>query len=486
MRFIHLDQKPMHVDEAVNGMMVHQMLSGESVAFDPAHYHGPLLRYLAILPTGLAKVISGEGLSETTLRWLTALAGGLAVFSISLFRRCIGSRASWLALVLLAVSPAFIFFSRYFIHEMLFVLFSLLFLYCLWRLIEERNLRWGLLTGGLVGLLHATRETVVIVLIAATVAIIAAVWKNLEREIRWAFTREGLKIASTAILCALLVSVLFYSAFFTDLQGPVDSVLTYFSYELVPGHEKPFFYYLGLILGERTALGYLGEAWVVLFGLVGFWVAYKSRETGKSGYSFHTFLVVYVLVTTLVYSFTGYKTPWLALNIMVGWILLSGVGWAFVFEKLTGQWMRIGMGAVLVFVLGHSLFQSHRLAFRYSADPRNPYVYSHTSPDLLKLVERIEVLSSHHPDGAAMRIDIMASEYWPLPWYLREFSAIGYWETAPRVSDAPIQIYSMSDEKGIAGIDEFLFVTEMRGLRDGVLLLVAVEKNLWERQFSGN
>ena len=85
-----------------------------------------------------------------------------------------------------------------------------------------------------------------------------------------------------------------------------------------------------------------------------------------------------------------------------------------------------------------------------------------------------------------MRIDIMASEYWPLPWYLREFSAIGYWETAPRVSDAPIQIYSMSDEKGIAGIDEFLFVTEMRGLRDGVLLLVAVEKNLWERQFSGN
>ncbi|MBC9890500.1 MAG: hypothetical protein F7B06_11820 [Opitutae bacterium] len=77
----------------------------------------------------------------------------------------------------------------------------------------------------------------------------------------------------------------------------------------------------------------------------------------------------------------------------------------------------------------------------------------------------------------------MANEYWPLPWYLRNFSAVGYWETPPPQSNAPIRIYSLSDAEGIARIDEASYITEMRGLRDGVLLLVAVEKNLWERQF---
>ena len=85
-----------------------------------------------------------------------------------------------------------------------------------------------------------------------------------------------------------------------------------------------------------------------------------------------------------------------------------------------------------------------------------------------------------------MRVDVMADEYWPLPWYLRHFSAVGYWETPPPQSDASIQIYSLDDSEGIARIDEALYVTEMRGLRDGVLLLVAVEKNLWERQFSSD
>ncbi len=483
LRFFHLEEKPMHADEAVNGVMVHRMLEGEPVAFDPTHFHGPSLRYLALLSTGLYKLVTGEGLSEVSLRWLTALAGVLGVFSVSLFKRWIGFRASLAALALMAVSPGFIYFSRYFIHEILFLLFTLLFLFTLWRFLEKRDLKWALWTGGLLGLLHATRETALIVLAAAGLALIAVLGKNFKKEARWVFSGDGLKTVGAIVLCALGVSVLFYSAFFTHLRGPIDSVLTYFSYTVEPGHEKPFYYYLGLILGRGTALGYLGEGWALLLGLVGFWVSFKRGERGESGYSFHTFLAVYVLSTTAAYSFIGYKTPWLALNILAGWMLLAGVGWAFAFEKLSAPWMRFAWGVLLILFLGQSLYQSHLLAFRYSTHSRNPYAYSHTSPDLLQLVDRIETLARYHPDGLGMRIDIMANEYWPLPWYLRHFTAVGYWETPPLQSDAPIQIYSLSDAEGIARIDEALYITEMRGLRDGVLLLVAVEKNLWERQF---
>ena len=483
LRFFQLEEKPMHADEAVNGVMVHRMLEEESVTFDPTHYHGPSLRYLALISTGLYKVVTGEGLSEVSLRWLTALAGVLGVFSVSLFKRWIGFRAGLAALALIAVSPGFIYFSRYFIHEILFVLFTLVFLFSLWRFLEKRDLKWALWTGGMLGLLHATRETALIVLAAAGLALIAVLGKNFKREARWVFSGNGSKTVGAAVLCALGVSVLFYSAFFTHLRGPIDSVLTYFSYTIEPGHEKPFYYYLGLILGRGTALGYLGEGWALLLGLVGLWVSFKHGKRGESGYSFHTFLAVYVLLTTAAYSFISYKTPWLALNILAGWMLLAGVGWAFAFEKLSAPWMRFAWGALLILFLGQSLYQSNLLAFRYSTHSRNPYAYSHTSPDLLQLVDRIETLARYHPDGLGMRIDIMANEYWPLPWYLRNFSAVGYWETPPPQSDAPIRIYSLSDAEGIARIDEASYITEMRGLRDGVLLLVAVEKNLWERQF---
>ena len=484
LRFFHLEDKPMHADEAVNGVMVHRMLEGEPVSFDPTHYHGPSLRYLAFLSTRLHKVVADEGLGEVSLRWLTALAGVLGVFTVSLFRSWIGLRASLVALALMAVSPGFIYFSRYFIHEMLFLLITLVFLVALWRFLEQRNLKWALWTGGLFGLLHATRETALLVLGAVVLALIAALGKGFKREAQWLISTSSLKTMAAAILCAVGVSVLFYSAFFTHPQGPIDSVLTYFRYEIEPGHEKPFLFYLEMILGRWTALGYLGEGSALLLGLVGFWVAFKPEIRGETGYSFHTFLAVYVLVTTAVYSVIGYKTPWLALNFLAGWILLAGVGWAFAYEKLPAAWMRLGWTALLVLVLGQSLYQSHLLAFRYSTHSRNPYAYSHTSPDLLQLVDRIETLARFHPDGLGMRIDIMANEYWPLPWYLRDYTAVGYWETQPPQSDAPIRVYSLDDTEGIEQIDEALFVTEMRGLRDGVLLLVAVEKNLWERQFS--
>lgn len=29
--------------------------------------------------------------------------------------------------------------------------------------------------------------------------------------------------------------------------------------------------------------------------------------------------------------------------------------------------------------------------------------------------------------GVKMPIDIVAPEYWPLPWYLREYKNVGYW-----------------------------------------------------------
>lgn len=485
LRFIDLGQKPMHTDEAVNGMRVVAMLQGEPVSFDPGHYHGPLLRYLAMPVVRVSQWKSGERLSEASLRWLTALAGGLTVLSIVLFRTYLGTDATFIALVYAAVSPPLIYYNRYFIHESIFVLFSLLFLFFLWRFREERTWASAIWSGVLGGALHATRETVVLVVIAAALALFVSAWRDWKRVFGEFLTRESLQKLGLMALAALTVSVVFYSGFFTHWSGVVDSILTYFRYETESGHEKPWYYYLSLIVGEKSRVGYLGQAWLMLFGAAGLWQAFIDKKRDEDRIPFFRYIAAYTVATTVLYSAIAYKTPWLVLNFLVGWILLSGLGWGYLWIRFESMLVRGVLVLVLLGTLGHSIRQSWLLGFRFAADPRNPFVYSHTSPDLLKLVDRLETLSRLHPDGKAMRIDIAGTEYWPLPWYLREYSGVGYWQELPENSDAPVQIYSLLAGQEGPVVDEAVYMSELRGLREGVLLLILIKHPLWERQFPG-
>ncbi len=483
LRFFDLGQKPMHTDEAVNAVMVHQSLLSVPVEFDPSHYHGPLLKDLAIVTVSLAKGLTGENWSEVTLRFLTALAGSLSVFAFFLLRRHMGRDASFIALFLAAVSPPLVYYSRYFIHETLFILFSLLFLHALWSFLETRKTRWAFWTGATIGVLHAVRETFIFVLFAAVVALFVAHWRESRNDIRWLAGREGLSRLVPLFAAAVGVSVLFYSAFFTHWQGPLDSILTYFRYEIDADHEKPWYYYLMLIIGERSSIGYLGQAWILVLSLAGIWKAFFETSSQSERLPFLRFLCCYTIVLTILYSLISYKTPWLMLNFLVGWILLAGVGWVYSWQRW-GHWMSRAILIVLLLgTLGHSLRQGWLLSFRYSADPKNPFVYSHTSPDLLKLVDRIHSLSRLHPDGASMRVDIHGPEYWPLPWYLRDLKGVAYPEAPDENSPASVHVFSFQAGQYVPELDETRFISELRGLRDGVFLLIYIELNLWDRLF---
>jgi hypothetical protein len=70
-----------------------------------------------------------------------------------------------------------------------------------------------------------------------------------------------------------------------------------------------------------------------------------------------------------------------------------------------------------------------------------------------------------------------------LPWYLRDYPRVGYWPELPSDSSAPIQIVSFSGDQTVPEFDEDKFISELRGLREGVFLLMFIEKGLWDRQF---
>ncbi len=102
----------------------------------------------------------------------------------------------------------------------------------------------------------------------------------------------------------------------------------------------------------------------------------------------------------------------------------------------------------LVGLCGALAVQSWRANFRYPADPRNPYAYVHTSPDVVRLAGRVKALSALHPDLESMLVAVVAgpSEQWPLPWYFRRMNRVGYWSSAeaagPALALAPVIVAS--------------------------------------------
>jgi hypothetical protein len=95
------------------------------------------------------------------------------------------------------------------------------------------------------------------------------------------------------------------------------------------------------------------------------------------------------------------------------------------------------VGAVAAALIAHDTRQR---VFLHPADETNPYAYAHTSEDLLGLPAEIDNLAQQN-GIASPRIAVIASDPWPLPWYLRHFpksdsgSRASKWEK--RISTSP-------------------------------------------------
>jgi predicted membrane-bound mannosyltransferase len=74
------------------------------------------------------------------------------------------------------------------------------------------------------------------------------------------------------------------------------------------------------------------------------------------------------------------------------------------------------------------LVQAGYQNFVYDSDPTNPYVYAHTHRDIFTLVENLKSLIRCAPDGQKPVIQVVCpgEDYWPLPWYMRDYDRVGY------------------------------------------------------------
>lgn len=490
LRLYDLNLVPLHHDEGVNGNFLVRLVREGFYHYDPANYHGPTLYYFAAVFPWLLRLLFGTsvqnsyGLTTVAIRMVPALFGIATVGLIFTLRRNLGTIATLGAALLLAISPGAVYLSRYFIHETLFVFFTLGLVVAALKFYEQAQLLYLILAAISAALMFATKETAII---SAGVLVIALIVTLVYRSFIGASganagTRKKKRKRSAAgnsftnfvervggpgnlaiwialaLLIFIAVNVVFYSSFRTNYQGVYDSLKT-FQFWTKTGkeaHKHPkvtYFWWLLLQESPLLVLGAIGAAVTVL----------------KPVKAFALFCALWAFGLIAAYSLIAYKTPWLSLNFIVPLALTSGVAIEWLYQEL-GRWelskrtrwyalacillMAIGPlpGLARIFdqivapnpwpgllpalkqteIHGKTFipgYQTIDLNFiNYDNDNRYyVYVYAHTRRETLKLVEKIDMIAQRSHQGAAAGVTIVSPDYWPLPWYLRDYNRIGYY-----------------------------------------------------------
>ena len=439
LRIPSLAQRPMHTDEAVHADKFRLLLEEDTYKYDPHEYHGPTLNYftLVLAPAWLEGSRDYTKITEVTLRIVPVLFGlGLVLLPLMLIKE-LGPRVVLWTMLFTALSPAFVFYSRYYIQEMLLVFFTFGAIASGWRYTKSKTLRWALMTGIFLGLMHATKETCIIAFGAMVFAIILTASVRRRDTKGTDNFKKGINPSHIIIatVTAIIISALFYSSFFTNPRGIIDSYLTYLNYfqraSANQFHIHPWYYYLNLLVWveffEKTIWN---EDIIVVLAVVGFICAMTKKHNSKIDSSLLRFIAFYTLIMMVVYSAIPYKTPWSMLGFLHGMVLLAAIGAAELIESVVLRWEKfLVWGAMIIFGIISPGLQAYLQNHHYYADPANPYVYAHTSKDIFDVVDRVEQVSNTHPDGPNMYIQVICpnNDCWPLPWYLRSFEKVGYW-----------------------------------------------------------
>lgn len=479
-RVAFLDIKPPHFDEGINGWFCDQMARNGYYAYDPTNYHGPLHFYVLFFSLKLL------GRNLWALRIPVVLASLLATFWIFLFRPFFGRTICCLAAFGMAISPGFIFYDRYSIHESWMVLFLIV---TFWGILgiwttREPKYFWGLLMG-LTGMI-LTKETYIIHVAAfAAAGLFALIWSRLGREPQE--NRSIGKLPGRHIAAAMLVGfsliIFFYSGNFRNWSGLAGLYETFLPWTKTgidaAGHGKPDFDLFPLLppfLVKMPILGgfanlKLNWYWVRLllqyewFALAGLLFSVRFFFGGQPALRY---LAFYGLAALFAYSIVPYKTPWCIISIIWPFLFLGAALIEFVAKRFTP----LVAGLVSLPLFAQAAWKSYDLNLVRYDNPKERYVYVQTVREYHTFVDPILEEGSRNPASKGELSGlILLPSYYPLPWVLGDFTNIGYYpksDSWPEKLDADfIAVEAAKVDELEKGLKDRYFTADFQ-LRDGM------------------
>lgn len=441
LRLYDLNLVPLHHDEGVNGNFLVRLVREGYYQYDPENYHGPTLYYFSALIPWTVKLLFGSsardnyGLTTFNIRLVPVIFGLATIGLVFMLRRRLGTVATLSAGLLLAVSPGAVYLSRYFIHETLFVFFTLGIVVAGLKLYDDRNPSQLILVGASAALLFATKETamisvgVLIIALALTLFYMQFYSKTSSPPNRRGARETGRfsgfieelggrtnvgYYLGLAVVVFLALYLLFYSSFFTNMKGITDSLQT-FAVWTKTGQQAhvhsadTYITWMVKLEAPLLFLGAIGAGTVVL----------------RPKNSFALFCALWAFGLLAAYSLIPYKTPWLMLNFVVPMTLIGGYTIQAIYDMDHRQ-LRLA-SAIFVVAIVIATYQSIDLNFiNYdNDDPKYVYVYAHSKREMLDLVKQVDEIAKEN-GGPATGITIVSPDYWPLPWYFRNFTRVGY------------------------------------------------------------
>jgi uncharacterized protein (TIGR03663 family) len=465
LRLPQLGARPMHTDEAVNAYIVGQLLAGQKYTYDPQDRHGPALAALALPLVRLQGAKTFAELTEAELRRAPVLAGTVTILLFGAAAEIFGFASCLIAALLFACAPLTVYYDRYFIHESLFVTVTFGFILSGWYACSRRSAKLAALAAACAAVMLACKETAVLHFAALSLAALLYWLWNLRGKRLHNWWRPWTLL--TAALVFLLLSVALFTWF--GANWGALAALGHAAPDLAAraggeGHAKSFWYFAQLLAGGHSG------ALICAVACIGLLLAVRKREASP-----FALLAYYAVFVFVLYGAIPYKTPWLALNLWLPIALLAGLATISLWQvPLKHPAAHVVLRAVCLLVavttavlIAHDTRQR---VFLHPADPDNPYAYAHTSEDLLGLPT--ELAEMVHQEGlASPRIAVIAADPWPLPWYLRQYAQVGYWQPGQTAGQADFYITSTDAADQYADAPNNLHA-DYFGERPGVLVIL--------------
>lgn len=431
-----LSLRPFHHDEGVNGFFLTRLVREGLYKYDPSNYHGPSLYYLTL------PLVAILGLSDAAVRGTTVIFGLLTVYALWRFLARSSQAMALSAAAFLATSTGAVFFSRYFIHESLFVAFTLFAVAAAPS--RHGRERWRFLATGLsLGLLFATKETAFVSAGAVIAGALVAAWLvqgtsplAVIRGIK-PFAIEHAEYLLHGALAFIASAGLLYSSFFRNPKGVLDAFKTFafWTKTAVRDHGNPWYQHLSWLHEADPVLLYLGFCGIVL--------ALALRRSFVA-----VMASVWALLLFTAYGVVNYKTPWLGLNMLLplaitaGYLMSEIAGLAFLQGRLS---MKATAILLTLAASGFSATKSWDLETKNYDDETHAYLYAHTQRSFIPLVQLIKERAAALGTGTDTGIAVFAPENWPLAWYLRDYTHTGYW--GEYKTDVNVDMYVASVEQ---------------------------------------
>ena len=403
--------------------------------------------------------------------------------------------------VLIASSFAAVYKPQHFRAELLFILVSsAVIIQALWAYDGARSV-YLILAAICAGLLFASKETAlvsvtVLGLALASTSIYFRLRRKPENEIgnkrrdgkRSKARQSGWWLQATisrlggpahigliifvAFAIFVFVNVLFYSSFFTNAKGVGDSLQTYMIWAHTGKKEH--------VHGLAQHLKWLSEieSPALMLGMVG---AFLAVVRGNN--RFALFAAQWGFGLLVAYSIVPYKTPWLVLNFIIPLAVAGG----YAINEFYDWDKRELRFVVLVIVVATAVsgYQMVDLNLYHYDDEKYVYVYGHTYRAFLPMVDEIERIGQKTGLNKDLDVAVLSPDYWPLPWYLRDYNRVGYYGQVTETNSSLV-IINESQEVDLAETLEGRYRrVGSYPLRPGVVLVLYARQDLTSKLIVG-